>query len=64
MSQSDLPIVIIGAGPVGLAAAAHALTRGMNPLIFEAGSQAGESISQWGHVSMFSPWEYLSLIHI
>lgn len=58
MSQSDLPIVIIGAGPVGLAAAAHALARGMNPLIFEAGSQAGESISQWGHISMFSPWEY------
>lgn len=58
MSQSDLPIVIIGAGPVGLAAAAHALARGMNPLIFEAGGQAGESISQWGHVSMFSPWEY------
>ncbi|QVM93165.1 NAD(P)-binding domain-containing protein [Pseudomonas entomophila] len=58
MSQSDLPIVIIGAGPVGLATAAHALARGMNPLIFEAGSQAGESISQWGHVSMFSPWEY------
>jgi len=58
MSQSDLPIVIIGAGPVGLAAAAHALARGMNPLIFEAGSQAGESISQWAHVNMFSPWEY------
>ena len=58
MSQSDLPIVIIGAGPVGLAAAAHALARGMNPLIFETGGQAGESISRWGHVSMFSPWEY------
>lgn len=58
MSQSDLPIVIIGAGPVGLAAAAHLLARDMEPLIFEAGSQAGESISQWGHVSMFSPWEY------
>ncbi|WP_144172988.1 NAD(P)-binding domain-containing protein [Pseudomonas sp. Kh13] len=58
MSQSDLPIVIIGAGPMGLAAAAHALARGMNPLIFEAGAQAGESISRWGHVSMFSPWDY------
>ncbi|WP_311061437.1 FAD-dependent oxidoreductase [Pseudomonas aeruginosa] len=58
MSLTDLPVVVIGAGPVGLAAAAHLLARDLNPLVIEAGNQAGASISQWGHVSMFSPWEY------
>lgn len=32
-----LPIAIIGAGPVGLAAAAHLVERGLTPLILEAG---------------------------
>lgn len=51
-------IAIIGAGPVGLAAAAHALERGMTPLVLEAGPDIGHAIRQWGHVRMFSPWEY------
>ena len=33
MSQPDLPVVVIGAGPVGLAAAAHTLARGLTPLV-------------------------------
>ncbi|GCE03543.1 NAD(P)-binding domain-containing protein [Dictyobacter aurantiacus] len=53
------PIVIIGAGPVGLAAAAHALRNGETPLVFEAGASAGAAIQQWGHVRLFSPWRYL-----
>ena len=51
-------IAIIGAGPVGLAAAAHALERGMTPIVLEMGPEAGHAIRQWGHVRMFSPWEY------
>lgn len=51
-------IAIIGAGPVGLAAAAHALERGMTPLVLEAGPDVGHAVRQWGHVRMFSPWEY------
>ena len=51
-------IAIIGAGPVALAAAAHALERGMNPIVLEAGPEAGHAIRQWSHVRMFSPWEY------
>jgi len=47
---------VIGAGPVGLAAAAHLLERGETPLIFEAGAQVGTNIRDWGHVRMFSPW--------
>lgn len=58
MKQSELPVIVIGAGPVGLAAAAHLLAQGVKPLIFEAGDQAGASISRWKHVRMFSPWEY------
>lgn len=58
MRQNDLPIAIIGAGPVGLSAAAQALARGMTPIVFEAGDQVGTSLRHWGHVRMFSPWSF------
>src|SRR5712691_9698734 len=51
-------VAVIGAGPVGLAAAAHALERGLIPILLEAGADVGHSIRQWGHVRMFSPWDY------
>src|SRR3954462_9548085 len=51
-------VAIIGAGPVGLAAAAHALERGLKPLVLEAGPDAAYAVRQWGHVQLFSPWEY------
>ena len=53
-----LPVVIIGAGPVGLAAAAHALSRDLTPLVLEAGAAVGAGIRRWGHVRMFSPWKF------
>ncbi len=53
-----LPIAIIGAGPVGLAAAAELLARGLRPLVLEAGAEIGASVRAWGHVRMFSPWRY------
>lgn len=56
--MSELPVAIIGAGPIGLAAAAHALERGLQPLIFEAGATAGAAVSAWGHVRLFSPWQF------
>jgi len=55
-ARSGLPVVVIGAGPVGLAAAAHLLDRGLEPLVLEAGSQVGANIAQWRHVRLFSPW--------
>jgi thioredoxin reductase len=55
-SRSGLPVVVIGAGPVGLAAAAHLLDRGLEPLVLEAGPRVGATIAQWGHVRLFSPW--------
>ena len=51
-------VAVIGAGPVGLAAAAHVLERGLRPIVLEAGESAGHSVRQWGHVQLFSPWEY------
>jgi thioredoxin reductase len=53
-----LPIVIIGAGPIGLAAAAHLIVRGETPVIFEAGDAVGQSIRAWAHVRVFSPWGF------
>jgi thioredoxin reductase len=51
-------VAIIGAGPVGLAAGAHVLERGMTPIVLEAGESVGHAVRQWGHVQLFSPWEY------
>jgi thioredoxin reductase len=51
-------VAILGAGPVGLAAAAHVLERGMQPVVLEAGPQVGHAVRQWSHVPLFSPWEY------
>ena len=55
---SALPVVVIGAGPVGLAAAAHLRERGLTPLVLEAGPAITAAVSQWGHTRLFSPWRY------
>src|SRR6185295_4536667 len=54
----DLPVAVIGAGPVGLAAAAHLIERGLRPVIFERGESVGASLLEWSHVRVFSPWRY------
>ena len=56
MSENTLPVVVVGAGPVGLAAAAHLLDRGLEPLVLEAGEQAGAQVRQWHNVRLFSRW--------
>ncbi|MFF5180499.1 NAD(P)-binding domain-containing protein [Micromonospora sp. NPDC000316] len=59
MSALDnLPVVVIGAGPVGLAAAARLHERALPFLVLEAGHTAGATVRQWGHVRVFSPWRY------
>lgn len=62
MSESAgqaLPVVVIGAGPIGLAAAANLINRGLEPLVVEAGPTAGTGVRQWGHIRLFSPWSQL-----
>jgi thioredoxin reductase len=51
-----LPVVVIGAGPIGLAAAAHLVERGLEPLVLEAGPTAGAAVREWSHVRLFSTW--------
>ena len=53
-----LPVAVVGGGPVGLAAAAHLVDRGIPFILFEAGSRVGASVSEWGHVRFFSPWRF------
>lgn len=57
--MAELPVAVIGAGPQGLAAAAHLLERGLEPVILEAGGAPGATVTQWGHVRTFSPWPEL-----
>ena len=57
-TTNQLPVAIVGAGPVGLTAAAHLLSRQQPFVVLEAGTEAGAAIRQWGHVTMFSPWRY------
>ncbi|HIW63706.1 MAG TPA: NAD(P)-binding domain-containing protein [Candidatus Stackebrandtia excrementipullorum] len=62
MSQSKKypaqTVVVIGAGPVGLAAASHLVSRNITPIVIEAGDGPGAAISRWGHIRLFSPWRF------
>jgi thioredoxin reductase len=55
-ATNDLPVVVIGGGPIGLAAAAHLLCRGMPVKLYEAGPTVGTNVRDWSHVRLFSPW--------
>ncbi|MDI6104212.1 FAD-dependent oxidoreductase [Actinoplanes sp. NEAU-A12] len=54
----DLPVVVIGAGPVGLAAAAQLTERGLPFLVVESGDGPAAAVREWGHVRLFSPWRF------
>ncbi|REE81566.1 pyridine nucleotide-disulfide oxidoreductase [Paenibacillus taihuensis] len=56
--QEKLPVAIIGGGPVGLAAAAHLVTKGESFILFEAAAQVAGNMKSWSHVRVFSPWQY------
>jgi len=56
--QSALPVAVIGAGPVGLAAAAHLVTRRVPVKLYEAGDTVAAHVRDWGHVRLFSPWGF------
>lgn len=56
--NKQYPVVILGAGPVGLAAAAHLAVAGESFIVFEKGADVAENIKSWQHVRLFSPWQY------
>lgn len=55
-STEALPFVVIGAGPIGLAAAAQLIERDIQPLVLEAGPAAAAAVREWSHVRLFSTW--------
>lgn len=55
---SELPIAVLGAGPVGLAAVAWLLERQLPFFAIEAGDRVGANLLEYGHVRLFSPWEF------
>jgi hypothetical protein len=56
-SQDTLPVAVIGAGPVGLAAAANLVERGTPVHVYEAGTTVGANLREWAHVRIFTSWE-------
>jgi hypothetical protein len=54
----NYPVAVLGAGPVGLAAAANLIEYGLTPLILEADNAVAASFRDFSHVKLFSPWRY------
>ncbi|WDZ88788.1 FAD-dependent oxidoreductase [Nocardiopsis sp. HUAS JQ3] len=55
----ERPVVVIGAGPAGLAAAAELVARDLPVLVLEKGDSAGAAVAEWGQVRLFSMWRDL-----
>ncbi|MFF2890133.1 NAD(P)-binding domain-containing protein [Paenibacillus sp. NPDC057967] len=60
LTNHDLPVAIIGGGPVGLAAAAHLVTKGESFILFEAAAHIAGNVGNWGHVRVFTPWPFIA----
>ena len=60
MTSSTLPVAVIGAGPIGLAAAAELVARDQDVVVLEQGEQPAAAVREWGHVRLFSPWSELT----
>lgn len=58
LSALGAPVVVIGAGPVGLAAAARCIERGLPVVVLEAGEGVASHVRSWSHVRLFSPWRF------
>ncbi|MGV9823592.1 NAD(P)-binding domain-containing protein [Nocardia xishanensis] len=57
--MSSLPVVVVGAGPVGLSAAAELVARDLPVVVLERGEHGGAAVAQWNHVRLFSRWAEL-----
>ncbi len=52
----DLPLAILGAGPIGLEAALAAAQASLPFVVLEAGDEVASHVADWGHVHLFTPW--------
>jgi hypothetical protein len=52
------PVAVLGAGPVGLAAAAKLIERKLPFVVLEAGASVGTNLLDYAHVQLFSPWRH------
>lgn len=59
-ATADLPVVVLGSGPIGLAAAAELVGRGLPIRVFEQGAEPAAGVRSWAHVRLFSPWSELT----
>jgi hypothetical protein len=57
-TASTSPVAVIGAGPVGLAAAAYLVRRGLPVAVLEAGDSVAAHLAGYRQVRLFSPWRY------
>jgi hypothetical protein len=55
---TPLPVAVLGAGPVGLAAVAKLIERNLPFIVLEASERVGANLLDYGHVQLFSPWRY------
>ena len=56
--SAELPVAVVGSGPVGLAAAAHLASRRLPFVVVEVGDEVAASMRDWAHVRLFSPWRF------
>lgn len=52
----DVPVVVIGDGPVGFVCAVHLASRYVAFIVVEVGDCPASSVRSWRHVDMFSRW--------
>ena len=63
--MSEPPVVVVGAGPQGLAAAAHLVERGQEVVVLERGASVAAAVAEWGRVRLFSGWpEQIGRAHV
>lgn len=58
MNRTNWPVVVIGAGPVGLAAAAHLAERRLPFRVLERSARVAAAPRAFAHVRLFTPWRY------
>ena len=52
-----MDVAILGAGPIGLEAGLAAAERGFEFTIYEAADRPAAHVRDWGHVTLFTPWD-------